>query len=102
MPAETYGRLRADPRRISPLPRTFEAGHVSLAGSGLPHEWVSDLEPGEVLERRDAVIQVDGRWVQQTAVTVPEMEEVTPLLESPYRRNASSVPAAGTELIRRP
>ena len=27
---------------------TFEAGHVSLVGSGLPHDWVSDLEPGEV------------------------------------------------------
>ena len=28
---------------------TFEAGHLALVGSGLPHDWVSDLEPGEVL-----------------------------------------------------
>ncbi|WP_353710763.1 AraC family transcriptional regulator [Arthrobacter sp. K5] len=64
---------------------TFEAGHVSLVGSGLPHDWVSDLEPGEVLERRDAVIQFDGKWIQQAAVTVPEMEEVKPLLDQSAR-----------------
>ncbi|AUZ33783.1 AraC family transcriptional regulator [Arthrobacter sp. PGP41] len=64
---------------------TFEAGHVSLVGSGLPHDWVSDLEPGEVLENRDAVIQFDGKWVEQTASLVPEMAEVKPLLEQSQR-----------------
>jgi AraC-like DNA-binding protein len=64
---------------------TFEAGHVSLVGSGLPHDWVSDLEPGEVLERRDAVVQFDGKWVQQAAAMVPEMAEVEPLLEESAR-----------------
>ena len=66
---------------------TFEAGHVSLVGSGLPHDWVSDLEPGEVLENRDAVIQFDGKWVEQTAALVPEMAEVKPLLEQSARGN---------------
>jgi AraC-like DNA-binding protein/mannose-6-phosphate isomerase-like protein (cupin superfamily) len=64
---------------------TFEAGHVSLVGSGLPHDWVSDLEPGEVLENRDAVIQFDGKWVEQAASIVPEMAEVRPLLEQSAR-----------------
>ncbi|HJW01553.1 MAG TPA: AraC family transcriptional regulator [Arthrobacter sp.] len=64
---------------------TFEAGHVSLVGSGLPHDWVSDLEPGEVLENRDAVIQFDGKWVEQTAALVPELAEVKPLLEQSAR-----------------
>lgn len=64
---------------------TFEAGHVSLVGSGLPHDWVSDLEPREVLERRDAVIQFDGKWVQQAAAMIPEMAEVIPLLEQSAR-----------------
>lgn len=64
---------------------TFEAGHVSLVGSGLPHDWVSDLEPGEVLENRDAVIQFDGSWVEQAATLVPEMTEVKPLLEQSAR-----------------
>jgi AraC-like DNA-binding protein/mannose-6-phosphate isomerase-like protein (cupin superfamily) len=64
---------------------TFEAGHVSLVGSGLPHDWVSDLEPGEVLEKRDAVIQFDGKWVEQAAALVPEMAEIKPLLEQSAR-----------------
>jgi AraC-like DNA-binding protein/mannose-6-phosphate isomerase-like protein (cupin superfamily) len=64
---------------------TFEAGHVALIGSGLPHDWVSDLQHGEFLENRDAVIQFDGRWVEQTASLVPEMAEVKPLLEQSQR-----------------
>jgi AraC-like DNA-binding protein len=64
---------------------TFEAGHVALVGSGLPHDWVSDLEPGEVLEGRDALIQFDGKWVEQAASIIPEMAEVKPLLEQSSR-----------------
>src|SRR5687768_247852 len=64
---------------------TFEAGHVSLIGSGLPHDWVSDLEPGEVLGRRDAVIQFDGKWIRKAASVVPEMVEIQPLLEQSAR-----------------
>ncbi len=64
---------------------TFEAGHLALVGSGLPHDWVSDLEPGEVLQRRDALIQFDGKWVEQAASILPEMAEVKPLLEQSSR-----------------
>lgn len=64
---------------------TFEAGHVALIGSGLPHDWVSDLQPGEVLERRDAVIQFDGKWVQQCAALMPELAEVHLLLDQSSR-----------------
>jgi len=64
---------------------TFEAGHVSLVGSGLPHDWVSDLSPGEVLRNRDVVIQFDGKWVEHTAALVPEMAEVKALLDQSAR-----------------
>ncbi|UVJ39903.1 AraC family transcriptional regulator [Arthrobacter sp. CJ23] len=64
---------------------TFEAGQVVLVGSGLPHDWVSDLEPGEVLENRDAVIQFDGKWVDQAASLIPELTEVKPLLDQSAR-----------------
>ena len=64
---------------------TFEPGHLALVGSGLPHDWVSDLEPGEVLRGRDALIQFDGKWVDQVASIVPEMAEVKPLLEQSSR-----------------
>lgn len=64
---------------------TFEAGHVALIGSGLPHDWVSDLEPGEVLELRDAVIQFDGKWVQQCSGLMPELAELHVLLDQSSR-----------------
>lgn len=64
---------------------TFEAGHVALIGSGLPHDWVSDLEPGELIERRDAVIQFDGKWFHQCAALVPELDEAKQLLEESAR-----------------
>jgi AraC-like DNA-binding protein/mannose-6-phosphate isomerase-like protein (cupin superfamily) len=64
---------------------TFEAGHVSLIGSGLPHDWVSDLEPGEVLQNRDAVIQFDGKWVSEAALMIPELSELEPLLKQSSR-----------------
>ena len=64
---------------------TFEAGHLALVGSGLPHDWVSDLTPGEVLQGRDALIQFDGKWVDHAASIVPEMAEVKPLLEQSSR-----------------
>ncbi|WGM21324.1 AraC family transcriptional regulator [Paenarthrobacter sp. OM7] len=85
---------------------TFEAGHVTLVGSGLPHDWVSDLEPGEKLANRDAVIQFDGKWLDQAAALVPELAEVRPLLEQAARgieftgttakAAASSIEAMGT------
>lgn len=64
---------------------TFEAGHVALIGSGLPHDWISDLEPGEVIRNRDAVIQFDANWVQQSSELLPELTEVSSLLEESAR-----------------
>ena len=39
----------------------FGPGCLTVVGPNLPHNWVSDLEPGEVVERRDVVIQFDAR-----------------------------------------
>lgn len=64
---------------------TFEAGHLALVGSGLPHDWVSDLRPGEVLQGRDVLIQFDGKWVERAASILPEMAEVKLLLEQSSR-----------------
>lgn len=64
---------------------TFEAGHVALIGSGLPHDWVSDLAPGEVIEKRDAVIQFDGHWLERCTALLPELREMAPLLEESSR-----------------
>ena len=36
----------------------YEAGQVALIGSNLPHNWVSDIAPGERLRQRDVVCHV--------------------------------------------
>lgn len=76
----------------------FSAGQVVLVGSGVPHDWVSDLEPGEVIARRDAVIQFDGAWAVACAQAMPEFSELTQLLEQSSRgilfRGATSLRAA--------
>ncbi|MFK0004514.1 AraC family transcriptional regulator [Paenarthrobacter sp. NPDC090522] len=64
---------------------TFEPGNVVLVGPGLPHDWVSDLEAGQVLVNRDAVIQFEGAWVAQASLVVPELAQIKPLLEESAR-----------------
>lgn len=64
---------------------TFEAGQVTLIGSGLPHDWVSDLQPGEVVDKRDAVLQFDGVWLRHCAELMPELVEVEPVLQQSAR-----------------
>ncbi|MHA7275800.1 helix-turn-helix domain-containing protein [Arthrobacter sp. HLT1-21] len=64
---------------------TFEAGQVTLIGSDLPHDWVSDLEPGEVIEKRDAVLQFDGGWLLQCAELMPELLETGEVLQQSAR-----------------
>ncbi len=59
----------------------FEPGQVSIIGSNLPHDWMSDRQPGEVFVNRDAVIQFEPEWIQKTAEVIPELSNVKGLLE---------------------
>ena len=55
---------------------TFGPGHVSLMGPNLPHDWVSDLEPGKVAVDRDAVIQFTDEWIRQCMHLLPELQDL--------------------------
>jgi AraC-like DNA-binding protein/mannose-6-phosphate isomerase-like protein (cupin superfamily) len=63
----------------------FAAGHVALIGANLPHDWISDLGPGEVVHGRDVVLQFDGSRMRQGFVLFPEMEELDGLLREAAR-----------------
>jgi AraC-like DNA-binding protein len=63
----------------------FGPGHVALVGSGVPHDWVSDLDPGEVIVNRDVVIQLHPDWVHESVRVIPELLEVADLLELSQR-----------------
>jgi AraC-like DNA-binding protein len=63
----------------------FGPGQVTLIGSGVPHNWVSDLQPGEVVADRDAVVQFDGGWLARAATELPELLEARALLQDSSR-----------------
>lgn len=63
----------------------FRAGHVALVGSELPHDWISDLEPGQTIERRDAVLQIHPDRMARLAEVAPEAAEAVRLFRSAAR-----------------
>jgi AraC-like DNA-binding protein len=54
----------------------FDAGHLALIGPGLPHDWISDLAPGEQIVGRDVVLQFDGESLLKLRETLPELDEL--------------------------
>ena len=58
----------------------FEPGHLAVVGSSLPHDWVTELPPGEILRGRDVVLQFDPGRVAAAASAFPELAEVTAFL----------------------
>jgi AraC-like DNA-binding protein len=64
---------------------TFGPGHVSIMGPYLPHDWVSDLPPGEVAVDRDAVIQFTDEWVRDCMRLIPELQEIDDVLTQAAR-----------------
>lgn len=63
----------------------FSAGHLVVVGSGVPHDWMSDLEPGEVVVGRDVVLQVDPDRMSRLAEVAPEAAEGVRLFASARR-----------------
>jgi AraC-like DNA-binding protein len=64
---------------------TFAPGQVTLMGPDLPHDWVSDTNPGEVIRNRDAVIQFTDEWIHRCMELMPELLELEPLLRDSRR-----------------
>ncbi len=64
---------------------TFSPGQVTFMGPNLPHDWVSDLPPGEVAVDRDAVIQFTDEWIRGCIALIPEMHEICVVLDQSFR-----------------
>jgi AraC-like DNA-binding protein len=64
---------------------TFEPGHISIIGPNLPHDWVSDLAPGQIVRDRDAVIQFSDEWIHECMELIPEVADVEHVLEASKR-----------------
>ncbi|MFK7995817.1 MAG: AraC family transcriptional regulator [Granulosicoccus sp.] len=59
----------------------FSPGHLVLTGPRLPHNWISQTEPGEVIELRDLVIQFRMDLIPRMADMAPELTSILPLLD---------------------
>jgi AraC-like DNA-binding protein len=63
----------------------FTAGHVALIGPGLPHDWMGDVAPGELIAGRDVVLQFDGAALLNLRGSLPELSELKTLFELAQR-----------------
>lgn len=63
----------------------FSAGHVALVGPGLPHDWMSDIAPDEIITGRDALIQFTQEWVDGCLGALPELGDVLDVLAASRR-----------------
>ena len=59
----------------------FAAGQLVLVGSNVPHHWISDLQPGEILPERDVVFQFHPDWLQRCRQLMPELGRLDSLLQ---------------------
>lgn len=81
---------------------TFSPGHLSMVGPMLPHDWVSDLAPGEVARDRDVLVQFTDEWVRGCMDLMPELQRLDPLLHRATRgvEFSGSTAARGAESLR--
>lgn len=63
----------------------FKAGQVSIVGSRVPHDWVSDLRKGQIIRDRDVVIQFSREWIEKVSKTIPEITDLEGILNDAQR-----------------
>lgn len=54
----------------------FSEGQLVLVGPNVPHEWLTQVEPGTVLEGSDVVLQFRREWLEECEVLLPELGEL--------------------------
>lgn len=63
----------------------FEPGHLAMVGGGLPHDWVTPTQGGEVIPGRDIVVQFLPERIHRAAAVLPEMAGIERLLADSAR-----------------
>lgn len=59
----------------------FTPGSLILTGPNLPHNWVSNIPPGVVVENRDMLVQFSQEFAEKTADLCPEMGAIRAMYE---------------------
>lgn len=63
----------------------FEAGQLIMTGPNLPQNWISEIEPDEIVPTRSLVVQFPQKLVDDSIAGMAEMEALAPLLERSHR-----------------
>lgn len=63
----------------------FRPGHLAIVGAHLPHNWISDLTPGEIISGRDVVLQIDPDRIRGLARYMPEATDALRLFRQAAR-----------------
>ncbi len=59
----------------------FEPGHLTVVGSGLPHDWVTPTRPGEIIQGRDIVVQVHPDRLRRASEAFHELAGIDAFLK---------------------
>ena len=63
---------------------SFGPGQLIMTGPNLPQNWISDVQPGEIVPARSLVIQFPEDFIEDAAA-MPEMDALRSLLERSRR-----------------
>ncbi|MBA4244821.1 AraC family transcriptional regulator [Ectopseudomonas hydrolytica] len=58
----------------------FSPNTLFLTGPGLPHNWISQVEDGEVVETRDMLVNFTDEVLEQGSAVFAELKSLAPLL----------------------
>lgn len=80
----------------------FSPGDLVFAGPNLPHNWISDVPDGQVVDERCVILQFTEDFITACLGTFPEMQFLQPLLQDAYRgvRFEASVAARVEPIMR--
>lgn len=63
----------------------FGPGQLIMTGPNLPQNWISEIEPGQIVPERSFVIQFPAAFIEDACASMPEMEAIRPLLDRSHR-----------------
>lgn len=64
---------------------SFQPGQLIMTGPNLPQNWISDIQPGEIVPIRSLVIQFPEPFIENACAAMAETEALRPLLERSRR-----------------